>query len=52
MGILYEIITVRLGYHKSCLNFDFLQKYLKDGDQFLNYIVGVTGDKTVKTVDI
>jgi hypothetical protein len=46
MGIFYEIITVRLGYHKSCFNFDFSEQYHKDGDQFLNYIIGVTGDET------
>jgi hypothetical protein len=27
-------------------NFDFLELYHKDGDEFLNCIVQVTGDKT------
>jgi hypothetical protein len=26
--------------------FDVLERYLKDGDEFLNYIVRVTGDET------
>jgi hypothetical protein len=38
--------------HRCALNaengfdFDFLQRYHKDGDEFLNCIVGVTGDDT------
>jgi hypothetical protein len=27
-------------------SFDFLQRYNKDGDEFLNHIVRVTGDET------
>jgi hypothetical protein len=26
--------------------FDFLERYHKDGDEFLNNIIGVTGDRT------
>jgi hypothetical protein len=62
--ILYEIITVRLGYHKFCARWPlkmlmgahkaqrmasaltFLERYHKDGDEFLSHIVRVTGDET------
>jgi hypothetical protein len=62
LTILYEIITVRLRYHKfswyrKCSRehtkrrkwlrlWLFLERYRKDGDQFLNHIVRVTGDET------
>jgi hypothetical protein len=55
-SVLYEIITVRLGYHKVLSNmgsenahgclFDFLERRHKDGDKFLNQIVQVTGGET------
>jgi hypothetical protein len=63
-AILYEIITIRLGYHKFCPTWvpkmitgvhkkqrmdaalPFLERYHKDGDEFLNHIVRVTGDET------
>jgi hypothetical protein len=62
--VLYEIITVRLGYHKfwaTCVPkmltsahsitewlriWLFLERYHKDGDEFHNDIVRVTGDET------
>jgi hypothetical protein len=28
------------------LDFDFLERYRKDGDEFLNHIIRVTGDVT------
>jgi hypothetical protein len=61
---LYEIITVRLGYHKFCASWaskmlkgahktqrmasamTFLERYHKDGDEFLSHIVRVTCDET------
>jgi hypothetical protein len=59
--ILYEIIIVRLGNHKFCSiwvpkilmgahktqSFDFLERYHKDVDEFLNHIVRVTCDETL-----
>jgi hypothetical protein len=61
--LLYEIITVELGYYKfrarSVLKmltrahkgrkwlrllYTFLQRHHKDGDEFLNHIVRITGD--------
>jgi hypothetical protein len=62
--VLYEIITVRLGYRNFCATrvlkilmgaqrtqrvasaLTFLERYQKDGDEFLNHIVQVTGDET------
>jgi hypothetical protein len=62
-NLLYEIITVRLGYNNFCARrvpkmlsgahktqrmappLNFLAPYHKDGDEFLNHIVRVTGDK-------
>jgi hypothetical protein len=58
--VLYEIITVRLGYHhkfwqngfwyaqnaENGFGFDFLELYHKDGNGFLNHITRVTGDET------
>jgi hypothetical protein len=63
--VLYEIIAVRLGYHKFCARWVpkmltaehktqrmapastfFLERYHKDGDEFLNLIVRVTDDET------
>jgi hypothetical protein len=54
-AVLYEIITVRLGYHKFCTRWvlimpkmqimasalTFLEKYHKGGDEFLNHIIWV-----------
>jgi hypothetical protein len=64
LTLLYEIITVRLGYHKFWAGWDpkmikgdhktqrmasafidFSERYHKDGDEFLNHIVRVTGDE-------
>jgi hypothetical protein len=56
--VLYEIITVGLCYHKFCATWVpkmltgahktlwFLERYDKDGDEFLSHIVRVTGDET------
>jgi bifunctional pyridoxal-dependent enzyme with beta-cystathionase and maltose regulon repressor activities len=60
--VLYEIITARLGYHnflckmqnvhrctqnpENGFGFNFLEQYHKDGDEFLNHILQVTGDET------
>jgi hypothetical protein len=53
LTVLYEIITIRLGYHKFCTTgvpkmltstqriasaLIFLQQYHKDGDEVLNHI--------------
>jgi histone-lysine N-methyltransferase SETMAR len=64
LTVLYEIITVRLGYHKFCARWvpkmltgehkaqrmasalTFLEGYHKDGDEFLNHIIRLTGDET------
>jgi hypothetical protein len=49
-AVLYEISTVRLGYHKLCATWasasTFLEQYHKDGDEFLNHIIQVTDDET------
>jgi transposase len=60
-NVLYEIITVRLGYHKFCArlvpkmltsahktqriasDLTRLERYHKDGDEFLSHIARVTG---------
>jgi hypothetical protein len=64
LTVLYEIITVRLGYHKFSATwvpkmqkmasaFTFLEWYHKDGDTFLNHILRVTRDETwVSFVDV
>jgi hypothetical protein len=62
--VLYEIIILRLGYHKSCARWvlkmltgthetqtmasawNFLERYHKDDDEFLNHIARVKGDET------
>jgi hypothetical protein len=62
--VLYEIITVWLGYHKFCarcvmkmlmgvhkiqrmaLALTLLERYQKDGTEFLNHIIPITGDET------
>jgi hypothetical protein len=31
---------------KNCFGFQFLQRYHKDGNEFLNHILRVTGDET------
>jgi hypothetical protein len=60
--VVYEITTVRLGCHKFCARWapkiftgvhrtqrmalTFLERYHKDGDEFLSHVVRVTGDET------
>jgi hypothetical protein len=53
-SVLYEIITARLGCHKFCAGWvpkmltdaHVLERYHKDGDEFVNHIVRVIGDET------
>jgi hypothetical protein len=56
--VLYEIITVKLGYHKFCARCipeilmgvhkcrESLWRYHKDGDEPLNHVIQVTDDET------
>jgi hypothetical protein len=62
LTVLYQIITVRLDYHKFCtrrvpkmlvgahkmqrMALTFLEQYHKDGNDFPNHIIRVTSNKT------